>query len=165
MVVKRIKHSFGKCHHQKGKRLEVLATRYVLDQSREFYLFDIVPMGAIRMTNRDRIFTNPDHKDPKKRQRPVVTEYFYFKKNMIAQANLMGFVLPKVFEAVYFIPMPDGWSEKKKAKYNGMPHESTPDEDNITKAIKDSLRKNDSDIWWVKVQKRWAYKGSILIFV
>jgi Holliday junction resolvase RusA-like endonuclease len=60
--------------------------------------------------------------------------------------------------------MPDSWSKKKKANMNGMPCESKPDTDNITKAVKDTLRKEDGDIWWEKAEKRWAYKGSIIIF-
>jgi Holliday junction resolvase RusA-like endonuclease len=60
--------------------------------------------------------------------------------------------------------MPNSWSEKKKQTMNGMPCEVKPDTDNITKAIKDTLRKNDSDIWYEKAEKRWAFNGSIIIF-
>lgn len=162
--MERKKNSFGSCHHNKGTKLEVNQEKYVLDHAREFYLFDVIPCPAPRMTQRDRIFTNPNHPDPKKRQRETVTRYFNFKNILSEQALAMGFVLGKVFDAVYFIPMPSSWSEKKKLKMNGLPHETTPDSDNITKAVKDTLRKSDSDIWWEKAEKRWAYKGSILIF-
>jgi Holliday junction resolvase RusA-like endonuclease len=60
--------------------------------------------------------------------------------------------------------MPNSWSEKKKAKMNGFHHEVKPDTDNITKAVKDTLKKSDSEVWWEKAEKRWAYRGSILIF-
>jgi Holliday junction resolvase RusA-like endonuclease len=60
--------------------------------------------------------------------------------------------------------MPDSWSQKKKEKMNGLPCESKPDTDNITKAIKDALLKDDSAVWWEKAQKHWAYRGSIIIF-
>lgn len=160
----RIRSSFGTCHHNPGTKLQLEYKKYVLDNTREFYLFDIIPMGGVRMTQRDRIFLNPNHEDPKKRQRKSVTEYFAFKNKLAEQAKSMNFVLGKHLDAVYFIPMPNSWSEKKKARMNGFPHEATPDTDNITKAIKDSLKLRDCDVWWEKAEKRWAYRGSILIF-
>lgn len=157
--------SFGVCHHNPGSKIQLEYKKYILDYSREFILFDIIPMGGVRMTQRDRIFLNPNHEDPKKRQRKSVTKYFEFKNRLVAQAEQMKFQLGKHLDAVYFIPMPDSWSEKKKTRMNGFPCEAKPDTDNITKAIKDTLRKNDSDIWHETAQKRWAYRGSILIYV
>jgi Holliday junction resolvase RusA-like endonuclease len=161
---KRIKSSIGKFHYNKGGRIELQEERYVLDHSREFYLFDIIPMGAVRMTKSDKWKTNPNHIDPRKRQRKSVKEYFNFKNELVAQALQLKFELGTYFDAVYFLPMPDSWSNKKKEKMNGMPCKSRPDTDNITKGVKDALRKEDSDIWWEKAEKRWAYKGSIIIF-
>lgn len=160
----RIRNSFGVCHHNHGTKLQLDHKKYVLDHSREFYLFDIIPMGAVRMTQRDRIFLNPNHPDPDKRQRKAVTEYFNFKNTLVSQAKSMNFTLGKYLDAVYFIPMPDSWSEKKKSRMNGFPCEVKPDADNITKAIKDTLKQNDADMWWEKAEKRWAYRGSILIY-
>lgn len=161
---KRVQNSLGECFHNKGIKFELKTEKYVLDYTREFYIFDIIPMGAVRMSFRDKIFTNPNHPDPKKRQRPIVTKYFNFKNLLTLQANQMGYVLGKWIEAVYLVPMPDKWSKKKKELMNGMPCESKPDTDNITKAIKDTLKKEDSDVWFEKAQKHWAYKGSIIIF-
>ena len=48
---------------------------------------------------------------------------------------------------------------------NRTPCESKPDTDNITKAIKDTLKKEDSEVWWERAEKRWAYKGSIILFL
>jgi Holliday junction resolvase RusA-like endonuclease len=163
-MAKRVQNSFGKCHHNTGTCLAIDEGQYVLDHTREFYLFDVIPVGAVRMTKRDRIFVNPNHVDPKKRQRPAVTKYFQFKNTLTAQAMEMGFGLGKWLEAVYLVPMPDSWSQKKKDKMNGLPCESKPDTDNITKAIKDALLKDDSAVWWEKAQKHWAYRGSIIIF-
>ena len=160
----RIKSSFGKCHVNEGSCLEVSSGRYQIDHSRRFYLFDVVPMGAVRMTQSDRWKTNPNHSDPNKRQRKPVAQYFQFKNALVCQAKEMNFVLGKCFEVVFLIPMPDSWSNKKKERMNGMPCEVRPDTDNLVKAIKDSLRKEDSDIWHETAQKRWAYKGSIIIF-
>lgn len=163
-MTERKKSSFGNCHYNKGGKIEIKNDKFVLDQSREFYLFDIIPMGAVRMTKSDTWKLNPNHIDPKKRQRKCVEKYFHFKNTLRIQAIQMGFFLGKHLEAVYFIPMPDSWSNKKKEKMNGMAHESKPDTDNITKGVKDALKKDDSDVWWEKAEKRWAFKGSIIIY-
>ena len=160
----RIKKSFGYCHYNKGGKIELTEERFTLDRTREFYLFDVIPMGAVRMTQSDRWKVNPNHADPQKRQRKSVKAYFDFKNTLKLQANIMNFQLGEYLDAVYFIPMPDSWSEKKKEKMNGLPCKVKPDLDNITKAIKDSLKKNDSDIWWEKAEKRWAFKGSIILY-
>ena len=160
----RIKTSFGKCHFNDGTKNIISREKYVLDHSRRFYLFDVIPFGAPRLTQSDKWKTNPNHPDPLKRQRKVVTQYFDFKNRLVQQAIEMGFELEQIFDAVYLIPMPNSWSAKKKEKMNGLPCEVQPDTDNITKAIKDTLRKSDSDIWFEKAEKRWAYHGSIIIF-
>lgn len=162
--MERKRHSFGKYHYNKGGKIVLSENKLVLDYTREFFLFDVIPMGAVRMTKSDKWKTNPNHKDPRKQQRKPVTQYFIFKNNLIQQAKLMNFVLGEYLDAVYFIPMPNSWSEQKKSKMNGLPCKVKPDTDNITKAIKDALRKNDSDIWYEKAEKRWAYLGSILIY-
>jgi len=160
----RIRNSFGKCHINDGNPIDISHEKYCLDYSRRFYLFDVIPMGAPRMTQSDKWKTNPNHIDPNKRQRKRVAQYFEFKRLLQYQANEMNFELGNIFEAVYLIPMPNSWSKKKKERMNRLPCEVQPDTDNITKAIKDTLRKNDSDIWYEKAEKRWAYNGSIIIF-
>lgn len=160
----RIKTSFGKCHLNEGTPNDVSREKYIVDYTRRFYLFDIIPIGAPRLTQSDKWKTNPNHPDPNKRQRKAVTQYFAFKTLLQLQANQMQFELGQILDALYLIPMPNSWSNKKKERMNGMPCEVKPDTDNITKAIKDTLRKNDSDIWYEKAEKRWAYHGSIIIF-
>jgi len=160
----RIKSSLGTCHFNDGKPLEVDNTKYVLDHTRRYYIFDVIPMGAPRMTQSDRWKTNPNHIDPNKRQRTCVKNYFSFKNTLLYQAKEMGFTLEKTLNALYLIPMPNSWSEKKKQRMNGLPCEVKPDTDNITKGIKDTFCKNDSNVWYEKAEKRWAYKGSIIIF-
>jgi Holliday junction resolvase RusA-like endonuclease len=160
----RIKNSFGQCHFHDGIENNFSAEKYVLDYSRKFYLFDVIPIGAPRLTQSDKWKTNPNHPDLNKRQRKAVTQYFAFKNAILFQAKQLKFELGKTLDALYLIPMPHSWSEKKKQRMNGMPCEVKPDTDNITKAIKDTLRKNDSDIWFEKAEKRWAYNGSIIIF-
>jgi Holliday junction resolvase RusA-like endonuclease len=160
----RIKNSIGQNQHNKGEVSKISYGKFAVDTSREYYLFDVIPMGAVRMTQSDRWKTNPSHPDPKKRQRKSVASYFAFKSVLKLQANLMNYKLTDVLDAVYFIPMPDSWSNKKKEQMNGMPCHSKPDLDNITKAVKDCLLEEDSGVWYEKAEKRWAYKGSIILY-
>ena len=160
----REKHSLGEVITNDGSKLAVNADRYELDRSRAFVIFDVIPMGAVRMTQSDRWKTNPNHVDPNKRQRGAVQKYFAFKTLIALQAKQVGFELGEYLDAVYLIPMPASWSKKKKDSMNGMPCKVKPDTDNITKAVKDALKVNDGDVWWEKAEKRWAFKGSIIIF-
>lgn len=160
----RIKSSLGTYCINEGKKLILSEEKYVVDYSRKFYLFDVCPMGAVRMSSSDRWKTNHNHIDPKKRQREVVTRYFDYKDIMRSQANLMKFELGEFLDAVFFIPMPYSWSEKKKERMNGMPCKVRPDGDNYIKGILDTFKKEDGDVWYFKAEKRWAYNGSILIY-
>ena len=137
---------------------------YELDMSRKFYLFDVVPMGAVRMTQSDKWKTNPNHLDPLKRQRKVVQRYFNMKNIVMQQAKEMGYVLDKTIDAVFLLPMPDSWSLKKKRRMNKMRHEVKPDWDNLAKGFCDALCKNDQQIYFGKIEKRWAFRGSIIVF-
>ncbi len=160
----REKTSFGKVVLNEGGTISLSEDKYILDHTRSYIIFDVIPMGAVRMTQSDRWKTNPNHPDPKKRQRDSVTRYFAFKQLLTVQAKQAKFTLGNFLDAVYLIPMPASWSKKKKAEMVGKPCMVKPDLDNITKAVKDTLKLNDSDIWWEKAEKRWAYKGSIILF-
>jgi Holliday junction resolvase RusA-like endonuclease len=163
-VKHRVKNSFGRCHHNKGTKIDQEEKPYVLDHSREFYLFDIVPMGAPRMTKSDTWKLDPNHPDPLKRQRPVVTRYFEFKNTLTEQALSMGFELKNNMEAVFLMPLPDSWSKKKKERMKRMPCKVRPDCDNILKGFVDALKDEDGCIWKMNVSKYWADTGSIIIF-
>ena len=91
----RIKSSFGKCHFNDGEPLNIESERYILDHKRRFYLFDVIPMGAPRMTQSDKWKTNPNHIDPMKRQRRSVMNYYAFKNILLYQAKEMQFELGK----------------------------------------------------------------------
>lgn len=161
----RVQHSLGEVVFNEGSRLEIKNEPYVLDTTRAYFIFDLVPMGAVRMTRSDRWKTDPHHLDPQKRQRPVVQKYFAFRDLLRLQTMQAGYELGKFLDAVYLVPMPASWSKKKKERMNRMPCEDKPDSDNITKAIKDALKKQDAEVWWEHVEKRWAYKGSIILFL
>jgi len=161
----RKKGSIGDIDFNEGEPLLVNSGRYVIDTTRRYYLFDIIPVGAPRMTQSDKWKTDTNHPDPAKRKRAPVEQYHQFKTLLTLQANLQRFKLGNYFEVVFFIPMPDSWSDKKKEKNNGMPCESKPDVDNLVKSLMDTLKKDgDAGVWKVTSEKRWAYFGSILIF-
>jgi Holliday junction resolvase RusA-like endonuclease len=159
-----IKHSFGQCHFNNGISLITEVDKYEIDYSKRFYLFDVVPMGAVRMTQSDRWKLNPDHVDPKKRQRTAVTEYFAFKNKIKAQAEEMNFELPQVLRIVFLIPMPFTWSEKKKVNNNKTKVLKRPDIDNLVKSFMDALSVEDGYVWKVEAEKRYSFNGSILVY-
>lgn len=161
----RVKNSLGVYQHNKGtKSLNYDDSPYVLDKTRTFYLFDVIPVPAPRMTQSDRWKTNPNHVDERKRQRKSVAAYFAYKDLLKLQANLMKYEIKPVLEVLFLMPMPDSWSAKKKESMNGKPCQVKPDTDNLMKAIKDTFCVNDSFIWRETGEKRWAYKGSVIIF-
>ena len=63
----------------------------------------------------------------------------------------------------FVLPMPKSWPEKKKKLFDGTEHLPTPDLDNMIKAIKDSLLKNDSKVWcYGEMSKVWGREGLII---
>jgi Holliday junction resolvase RusA-like endonuclease len=161
----RIRESFGKTHINDGTCTSYNEEKpYELDQARRFFLFDLVPISAPRMTQSDRWRLNPEHPDINKRQRPVVTKYFAYKNNLVLQGKIMKFEIKPVLDVLFIMPMPNSWSAKKKERMNGLPCKVKPDTDNLIKAIKDTFCKNDSHIWKETAEKRWGFKGSVIIF-
>lgn len=167
----RVKISFGTCfvneiktHSEETRKALETHSEYQIDYSRKFYLFDVIPMGAVRMTQSDKWKTNPNHIDPNKRQREVVTKYFDFKDKIREQAKSMKFKLSGVLEIVFLVPMPFTWSEKKKVRHNKKPVETRPDIDNYVKAFMDALESEDGFVWKTIAEKRYAFKGSILVY-
>ena len=139
-----LKKSFGVCYFNNGIESVINEQKYEVEVERRYYLFDVVPMGAVRMTQSDRWKTNPRHVDPNKRQREVVTQYFEYKNKVLEQAREMKFELPEVLEIVFCVPMPFTWSEKKKVRNNKLPVKKRPDIDNYVKAFMDAMSNEDA---------------------
>ncbi len=159
------KPTIGKCYvNVTGKPTVIERKKFVVDKTRRFYVFDINPMGAVRMSQSDKWKTDPNHADPKKRKRKSVVKHHNFANTLRYQATQLGFELGKTIEAVFFIAMPESWSIKKKKEMVGLPHENLLDTDNILKLVVDSLKKQDKEVWWEKAEKRWSYVSSILIY-
>lgn len=131
-------------------------------------VFDIKPNPKPRMTQQDTWRVDPNHPDPKKRQRSCVTQYWAFKDALVAQfITKLNLTVPQVIDGLYFImPMPKGWSHAKRAEMIDQYHEVRPDLDNLLKAFKDCLCKEDSYVAAYKgdgVQKIWGLYGQIII--
>lgn len=110
------------------------------------------PMGKPRMTRSD-----------KWRKRDVVLRYRQYADRIreacgpIPEAELGG-VVAIVIHAL--IAMPDSWSERKKAQYDGTIHRQKPDYDNIAKAVGDALLDEDSTFGCGVCTKFWCRSGS-----
>lgn len=115
---------------------------------------EINPMGKPRMTQSD-----------KWKKRKVVVRYFSFKDHLNLICKSVGFVPGEVLGFEFHIPMPESWSKKKKAEMQGKPHQQKPDLDNLIKAVKDSLLKDDSHVWkYIEEPKKvWSETGKIIL--
>lgn len=112
-------------------------------------LYQIEPMGKPRMTQRD-----------KWGEREVVQRYWAFKD----ECQLRKVEVPEEgAEVTFILPMPKSWSQKKKAEFDGKPHQQNPDIDNLLKALLDAVYKDDSKVWEIKARKIWGYLGAINI--
>lgn len=68
-------------------------------------------------------------------------------------------------DMVFHVPMPRSWSKKRTEAFIGEPHTQRPDIDNFVKLVADAcneiLWKDDSQIWKLTAEKRWARQGAI----
>lgn len=67
------------------------------------------------------------------------------------------FKLPESnFWVKFFIPTFQSWSLRKRARHHFKPHQQKPDVDNLIKAFKDSLSKEDKATWDYRISKLWV---------
>jgi Holliday junction resolvase RusA-like endonuclease len=112
---------------------------------------DITPIPKPRMVRSDSW-----------KKRPIVLSYWAFKKELVLKANLAKLKLEPEINIVFYLPMPESWSKKKKAEMDGKPHQQVPDIDNCCKAVFDCLCDQDNFIWKVSCEKIWSYTGKIV---
>ncbi len=99
----------------------------------------INPVSKPRMTQSD-----------KWKKRPATEKYWAFKDELILKCRLNKINLDKgIIDVIFYIPMPDSWSEKKKKLKCGDKHLNKPDCDN-------------SGVWKVAAEKYWAREGVIV---
>ena len=114
-------------------------------------VFAIPPTAAPRQSRRDRWA-------PSK----AVLEYRAFRDEVALKIKELP---DDFFHAVFLIEMPKSWPERKKKQMSGEPHTTTPDKDNLEKALIDAVYRGRSDahVWNTASTKLWAYHGAILI--
>jgi len=111
--------------------------------------YNIIPVSKPRQTRSDTW-----------KKRPCVMRYRAFADKVRAA----GIKIPEAGAHICFVlPMPKSWSKQRKQIMDGQPHQQTPDVDNLQKALMDSVYKNDSHIWDIRVTKIWGQKGKIKI--
>ena len=69
------------------------------------------------------------------------------------------------FKIVFHVPMPKSWSKKKKAQFEGKPHQQRPDLDNYLKAWKDSVYEEDAIVWHVEATKLWTSRSGFITVI
>lgn len=110
----------------------------------------ITPLPKIRMVRSD-----------KWKKRPAVIRYWKYADKL---RSLKPEVNWEKLSLQFVLPMPKSWSKKKKEEMYLKPHKQTPDLDNLVKAFKDVLLKQDSMVWcYVSITKVWGKEGSIII--
>lgn len=94
------------------------------------------------------------------KSRPATARYWAFKDEVRWRMKDVSLDAARV---VFFIPMPESWSKKKRAAMLGEPHRQKPDLDNLIKALGDALHEDDSHVAEIHARKVWAESGMIAI--
>ena len=116
-------------------------------------IFEIDPVPKPRMTQRDSWC-------PSK----AAQRYFSYANQLRLLAQSKNYQVEIPLQITFILPMPRSWSKKKREKMEGKPHTQRPDLDNLLKAFKDSLLKEDSHIWkYGNVEKIWGKEGKIIV--
>lgn len=112
----------------------------------------ITPVAKPRMTQRDRWAG-----------RSAVINYHDFCDELRLKAPKLVNQLPPQFELVFYLPMPASWSKRKRDTWNGRPHQSRPDKDNLEKAFIDALcpKVDDAYIYDTHTSKYWSDEPGI----
>lgn len=125
------------------------------------YILDVTPQTFIRTTANDRIF----FRIPREKLHPPglkrllrIERYNNYKLDISAEAKRKHFTMPAAGAGfTFYIPLPKSWSKKKRKQYHGTFMQSTPDLDNYTKAVIDSLLSEDKYIaHYSYLCKRWV---------
>lgn len=97
------------------------------------------------------------------KKRPVVQKYWEYCALLREACAKNNFVLPDVLSMTFVFDMPTSWSLVKRGRMAETPHQNRPDLDNIIKAVKDALAKNDSYVWrYNEIKKIWGYTPAII---
>lgn len=96
------------------------------------------------------------------KRRKVVLDYFKFKDEILLKTKGLNF--GDTLSLGFVVKMPTSWSKKKKTLMLGAPHKQRPDLDNLIKAFKDAVFKEDSHVWkYGEMYKIWGQENKIII--
>ena len=116
----------------------------------------VTPNTKPRMTRAD-----------KWKKRPCVVQYREFKDNLKDECKRLGLTTlePQLQSLIFYIPMPESWSKKKKLEMEGKPHQQSPDLDNLIKGFWDAILEQDNYIYSIKGElgKYWGKEGKIIL--
>jgi Holliday junction resolvase RusA-like endonuclease len=116
-------------------------------------IFNVEPCAKPRMTRSD-----------KWKKRPCVIKYRKFCDALRLEAEKNNYSPGNSLSLTFHISMPKSWSKKKKAEMEGKPHQQRPDLDNLLKAFKDALLKEDSNVHtYITICKVWSSIGHISV--
>jgi Holliday junction resolvase RusA-like endonuclease len=125
------------------------------------FTFDVVPMGAVRVTHRGR------------NNNPYARQYMAYKRglNLIARSQYKGKPLKGALIAkmTFYMPLPkNGVSQKRKVKA-GDHVTTTPDIDNLQKTVLDGISgiafTNDNQISEIRASKIYRETAGIEVEV
>lgn len=124
-----------------------------LDFKGQTVFFDCLPTPKPTMTHADRW-----------KQRRCVIHYREYCDLLRTLAMKHRFRLGDAYRVIFYIPVSESWSMKKKREHVGLMHQETPDVDNLLKALNDSLRPGDDKrIWTCPPYKFWSWTPGIAI--
>jgi Holliday junction resolvase RusA-like endonuclease len=167
-MAKKLKWSFAdlekKGFDKEGKRIQlelrtpdltpITMTAELPEGVREGVKLFVRPIPKPRMTQRD-----------KWAKRPVVLRYFEYKDKLRAEVLKNNIELGVKLSLTFIIAIPKSKRKKKnnwRAKI-GTPHQERPDLDNLIKAFKDALYKEDSVVWkYGPMEKIWGEEDVII---
>ncbi|MDE1866451.1 MAG: RusA family crossover junction endodeoxyribonuclease [Thaumarchaeota archaeon] len=94
-------------------------------------------------------------------ERDVVMRYRAFCDELRYKANVNKYQLGKTLDILFYLPMPESWSIKKKLAKTGMPHDQKPDIDNLVKGFIDAFKVEDKTVHDIRARKYWGTEGRI----
>jgi len=122
-----------------------------------------------RMTRQDIYISSENFRPANERlykRHLRLREYWDFKENIrlfFMEKNIDYSQRDVLSDITFVISMPKSWSNKKKKEYEGKPHKSKPDLNNLVKALEDCLFDEDKYIWEYKnIRKIWGYTDKII---
>ena len=110
--------------------------------------YGITPMPAPRQVKSDRW-----------KPREMVVAYRQFRDECLS----FGMQLPDEPRLLFAMPMPASWSDAKKRRMEGQPHQVKPDLDNLIKAVLDAVEKRDQKIASLQAWKVYSRNPGVAV--